>query len=259
MKSPDAPPRRKNRRRPNHARIALRLALAALFAQCALALLFSHHLWVRTVRVEGSQSVRPERIFERMGLPPRANIVRLPVRRIRRAVEKEPAVARAEVRRRLPHTVIVRVRERAPWAVVKAGGICYTVDDALVPFRKERVPEPGLPLVVLEVGAGGAPRLGKKIAAPGVAQVGACLRWAAGRDDFPLEQIRVDQTGKLCLNREGGAEVRLGSGIDLDKKLNALAILLSRRADLREGNVVYVNLYAFDAPAVLPCDASSSL
>jgi hypothetical protein len=40
--------------------------------------------------------------------------------------------------------------------------------------------------------------------------------------------------------------------VDLTKKLDMLALLLWRHADVRDGNVVYVNLFAHDAPAVLP-------
>jgi hypothetical protein len=40
--------------------------------------------------------------------------------------------------------------------------------------------------------------------------------------------------------------------MDLTKKLDMLALLLWRHADVRDGNVVYVNLFAHDAPAVLP-------
>lgn len=242
--------RRRNRLRPNYPRLVLRASLCVLFVECVVALLFSPRLWVRTVRFEGNQTVSAQRLFRRAGIEPGRNILTLPVGRIRRAVEAEPAVARATVHRRLPHRLVVKVRERAPWASVQVGGVFYTVDRGMVPFRKNRTPEAGLACISLETAGARAPRLGKQIVAPGLAAVNKCLNWAAARDDFPLDKIRVDQTGKLCLNRAGGSEVRLGSGKDLDRKLDTLALLLARRADLREGGFDYVVLYAYDAPAI---------
>lgn len=170
---------------------------------------------------------------------------------MRERLEQEPAVAHAEVHRRLPSTIIVRVQERVPWATVKVGGVCYTIDKDLVPFRKGRTPPAGLPLVVLEGRETGL-RLGKRVYDLGVREATECLQWAAARDDFPMTTVRVDQTGKLCLNRDGGAEIRLGSAMDLGKKLDTLASLLAQREDVAKGDFAYINLYAFDAPAILP-------
>ncbi len=250
--------RYRNRRRRNYARIALRLSLLVLAGVCAAAVLFSPHLWVRVVQVEGVQTLPARRVVERMGLQRRTNIVSLPAARMQRAVEQEPVVASATLRRLLPDYLLVSVRERQPWAVVKAGAVCYTVDHTLVPFRKERMPEKGLPLIVWETLTQPEVRLGKRIVSPDLAAATTCLLWAARQRNFPLSKIVVDRTGKLCLNRTGGAEIRLGSGMDLDKKLNVLALLLERRTDLKGGNVAYVNLYAYDAPAILPRPASES-
>lgn len=255
-------PRRRNRRKPNVARFLLRTLLVLLVAECAAVLLFSPRLWVRTLRVEGNHTVSAARIFERTGLRPQTNLVSLRTGGIRARVEREPAIAHAEVSRQLPDTLTVRVREREPWVVVKTNGVFYTADETLVPFHKDRMPPPGLPIIVLPDGSESAPRLGKQIQTRGVQTAKKCLLWAEVQPQFPLASITVDRSGKLCLNRKGGGEVQLGTGKDLDKKLNALALLLEQRPDVRSGNFAYVNLYAYDAPALYPRaetrDASAS-
>lgn len=245
-------PRRRNRLKPNIPRILLRSTLVLLAAECAAALLFSPRLWVRTLRVEGNHTVAAARIFERTGLRPQTNLVSLNTGRIRRRVEREPSVASAEVIRRLPDTLIVHVRERTPRATVKIGDVCYTVDETLIPFHKDRTPRPDLPLIVLAEGSGKALLLGKQIQTRGIQQAKKCLVWAASNPEFPLAKVTVDPGGKLCLNRSNGAEVQLGTGKDLDKKLNALALLIQQRPDVRAGNFAYMNLYAYDAPALHP-------
>ena len=251
------PRRRRNRIRPNYARAALRLSLVLLGAACLAAVFFSPRLWVRTVRVEGLRTIGSARVMERLRLRPRTNLVLLPTRQLRAQVEQEPVVAQARIQRRFPDGVIVTIEERQPMALVRMGGVFYTVDQTMVPFRQERTPEPGLPLIDLAddastMGTTKPPVLGKPMAAPGLLDARRCLLWAEARPDFPLAKIVVDPQGRLCLNRSGGAEVRLGTGVDLTKKLDMLALLLWRHADVRDGNVVYVNLFAHDAPAVLP-------
>lgn len=243
-----------NRRRRNVPRLLLRLLALALVAECAAALLFSPRLWVRTLRIEGNSSIPTRRIAARLDLQEQTNIVRLSVDRLRTRVLAEPAIQQASVKRRLPGTLVVSVRERTPWAVVQAtSGACYIVDQTLVPFRKTSVPDADLPLVRLALARESEPVLGKQIIAPGLREATICLRWAAAHTAFfPLASVSVDRAGKLCLNRRGtGTQIRLGSGVDLAKKLDTLVLLLARRPDLRAGTVSSVNLFAHDAPALL--------
>jgi hypothetical protein len=223
--------------------------------ECVVALLFSPRLWVRTVRVEGVETIPERRIFERMGLPPRTNLVRVPVARLRAVIEADPVVARAEVRRIPPGTLRVTVEERKPRILLKAGGSHFTLDRGFVPFRKPMVSDASLPVLALESIPADAVRWGKQIVFSERDAVNTCLTWA---DDvgFPLRRIAVDQTGKLCLNgTDGGAEFRLGSDLDLKEKLDALQALVALRADLVGGkSVAYVNLYYQRAPAILARD-----
>jgi cell division septal protein FtsQ len=178
--------------------------------------------------------------------------VRLPVKRLRAAVGAEPEVESTEIYRDFLHTTVrVVVKERTPWACVQtADNICYTIDRKMVPFRTADVPPVGLPLLKLS-GASGKVPLGKPMTALGLPQVSRCLAWARERTDFPLDAVTIDSEGKLCLNRAGGARFLLGSGQDLDRKLKSLETLLEQRSELRSAtNVAYVNLVAYDAPAV---------
>jgi cell division septal protein FtsQ len=85
-----------------------------------------------------------------MGLPPRTNLVRVPVARLRAVIEADPVVARAEVRRIPPGTLRVTVEERKPRILLKAGGSHFTLDRGFVPFRKPMVSDASLPVLALE-------------------------------------------------------------------------------------------------------------
>jgi cell division septal protein FtsQ len=241
----------KNRRRINVPRILLGWATAALVVECVAAALFSPRLWVKSVLVEGTQSIPAQTIMSHIKLGDQENIVRLPVKQLRVAVSSEPEVETVEIRRDFLHAVVhVVVKERTPWACVQTPDkLCYIIDQKLVPFQVKDIPKVGLPLLKLSEASGKVP-LGKPMTAPGLTQVSRCLTWARGMD-FPLDAVTIDSEGKLCLNRAGGARFLLGSGQDLDRKLKSLEMLLEQRAELRSAtDVAYVNLLAYDAPAV---------
>jgi hypothetical protein len=242
----------RNRKRVNVPRRVLLWASAVLAVECVAALLFSPRLWVRRIIVEGNRVVPAPSIVQRMALGDHTNLIRLPTRRLRSVIlAAEPRIGDVEIHRRLPDTVRVVVTERMPWACAQiADGSCYIIDRDLVPFEAADVPPVGLPLLKLSQ-ATVRPALGKPLTEPGLDQVSGCLAWARSRPDFPLDAVSIDADGKLCLNRAGGAIVQLGSARDLDKKLRSLELLLGRRPELRDpARVAYVNLFAYDAPAV---------
>lgn len=258
---PEVIARRRNRLRRNVPRLLLRIALFVFIGECAAALLFSPRLWVRTVTIEGNTTLPTEQVWKRIAIAPRTNIVTLPTWNLEKAVLREPVVETVEIRRSLPPEIILRVRERQPWASVQAAdGVFYTIDRHFIAFRQGSRPEEGLPLFSLTVGADEAAErkpvtLGKKMQTVGLKEAGKCLAWARKRGDFPVAKITIDPKGKLCLNRVGGVRILLGSGMDLDRKLDTLGLLLERVPELRDGDagkVDYVNLFAYDAPAILP-------
>jgi|GEM_PF-6894249 len=253
--------RLQNRKRINWPRVMLRVGIVVLLMECAAALAWSPRLYVRRVEVEGNVTVPTDALVTKLGVGPKANILWLGVGEMRDRVLGLPPVERAEVHRTLPGTVRLTVRERTPWVSVRddATGTYYTLDQKLIPFRKGTFREPGLPLIVLKAGgeasASRSVVLGRRWESRELVEASRCVAWARDRGElFPLENVVVDARGKLCLNKVGGVEIRLGSGLDLERKLETLALLLARRTDLqgsRESQVAAVNLYAYDAPALL--------
>lgn len=248
----------RNRRHVSVWPLVLRGVVALFVAECVAVVLWSPRLWVTETVVEGNTTVPTAKLLKDLAVPTRRTLAWLPVGKMRARVLAEPPVESAEIHRRLPGTVQLVVKERTSWAsVCSPDGGCYTIDRKLVPFRTSDVPEKGLPRLLLAE-AGTPVTLGKRMRTPGLAEVSSCLAWAS-ENSFPLDAVTIAPDGELCLNRSGGMQVKLGTGTDLDKKLNALSVLLARKPDLRESaDVAYINLYAYDAPAILPRSAVPS-
>ncbi|GAB4465583.1 MAG: hypothetical protein OHK0029_36330 [Armatimonadaceae bacterium] len=249
----------RNRRRPNYRVIGWSFVAAGALLLGAGTLLSHPYFAVREVVVQGNRQISTQSIRSVTTKAYGTNLFLAPTENLRAQLQKEPTLEKVAVKRELPNRLRVVVLERQPWASVQLpDGACYTIDRNVVPFRKTPKPEAGLPRVQLspqqKAGKDGAytVALGVRMEAPGLKEVHQCLTWATEQPEFVLDSVAIDPTGKLCLNRKGGVQVRLGTAKDLERKLSTLDLLLKKRSDLKSGNAaLYVNLFACDAPAVM--------
>jgi len=219
--------------------------------------LLTHPIFnVKDVAVEGNRSIATETILKRAGTMRGKNIVLLNTTQIQLSLLKEPTFESVIVSRTPPNGIKIAVHEREPWATVKTitiKGVSYfTIDRNFVPFRGASIPNKELPLIRLDTQSQSNPAvitLGKALSVVSLNEAAICVDWAKTQTDFPLESVVIASDGKLCLNRVGGALAQLGSPVDLDRKLVALQLIL-QQPDVRAREWTYINLFAYDAPAV---------
>src|SRR5262245_11700808 len=113
------------RRRGGRGRAAVRV-LAVILGVAALAhvpwgALRRHVLVVSEIRVEGARYLDPARVSEIAGLRVGDDLFRLDARRARQALLLDSRIAGAEVTRRLPRGVKIRIAERVPALLVHHG------------------------------------------------------------------------------------------------------------------------------------------
>jgi cell division protein FtsQ len=111
---------------------------------------------VRAVEILGNTTVPAARLHALIGLDPEAlaarpgpNIFHLDLAGMADALETEPRVARAVVRRRLPSTLVIEIAENQPAALVEMDGMYLAEDSGRVFARAlvERGDGDGLPVV----------------------------------------------------------------------------------------------------------------
>ncbi|WP_114561174.1 cell division protein FtsQ/DivIB [Desertihabitans aurantiacus] len=147
--------RRQGRRRRLKTVLVLVLVLAVLGGLGYL-VGWSSVLAVRSVRVEGTAVLTPERVREAAAVPSGRPLVRLDTDAIAARVAALAPVESVEVHRRVPDTVVLAVTERTPvlatardgrWALVDRAGVAFTtvaeVPDGVVPavLGEEVAPE----------------------------------------------------------------------------------------------------------------------
>ena len=243
--SPTMRPRRR-RRRSVAARL-VPLVLLGLSLEIVAVGFFSPRFQVHRVQVEGNRVARAEDLLDRIDVPCGTALLRISPDELAAKLESEPAVARAEVSLRPPDAIAIHITERVPaWNVQTATG-WFQADAGGAVFRRLASPAPTLPRLVFN-----APlRVGSALPPEKIASARACLRWADKQPGFRLATIQIDRAGKYVLTSREGMEVRLGSPVELEKKLSTMTRLAQEIPELAGGsNVEYVNLFMWDAPAI---------
>ena len=225
----------------------LPLSLLAVAAACAGAFLVAWPGFApQRVSVTGNRLVSSSEIARRAHVEANVNMWLQNTGAMAARVAAIPYVARVHVYRVPPATVLIAVRERAPFAVVRSG------DDAAIVDRDLRVLVPAtgtetLPAFVLQ----------RYLAL----ETGSFLNDGSLktlRDDYeamiaahvvPLE-LTFDRFGGLVATMRGGVKILFGSEEDFDKKLALVNPVLSQLVRDRR-RVEAVDLRAPSTPVLV--------
>ena len=79
----------------------------------------------RNIKIEGTQRLDPTLILQMANLGPGANLLALRPGRVEQALLTHPWIARAEVTRKWPNRLHLRLQEREPVALVQLGELYY--------------------------------------------------------------------------------------------------------------------------------------
>jgi cell division septal protein FtsQ len=231
-------------------RVVAVLAALALIAHLPWETLRRRYAVVTEVRVEGLRYLDPASVARAAGLHEGQDLLALDLDRARQALLLQPRIARAEVTRRLPRGVRVRIEERAPMLLVRHG-VPWEMDSAgtLLP--------PLAPGVVADVPLLAGPDFagipaGTRIHSP---EVSRGLAWARTLDERALRlggqvsEVDVSDPRRTALTLMNGTRVVSGAWPPGVRTLSALRVVLAdleqrglqaEEVDLRYDNQVIV-------------------
>lgn len=176
------------------------------------------------LRVVGLARATEAQVRHLADLKPGAPLFAQDLGRAARGVERHPWIAHAEVRRVFPHTVVIRVEERRPVAVLQHDGL-FLVDADGHPFVRARATDLDLPMITgITPGlAGRSPSLARRLLAEALALVDQ----AASRPNLgpaALSEVRFDPRAGYTMVLRNGGEVRAGFlGTAAFERLDTLA------------------------------------
>ena len=241
------------RRRKDVARGRKRKLLTVLGAIVFVAVIVWAAFWspllsVRDVKLTGAEHTTAEEVAAAAGLGSEDNLLLLSADEVVAAARTLPWVADAEVERRLPGTVKVKVVERKPALVVSLGAARWPLD-ARGHVLSTGSSEPGLPVVGgVEVGE---IEPGAKLDAPVMREVLATWRGMPKRLAADVQAIFAPSLERISLTLVDGTQIRYGAAERLDAKNEVLLALRKRLAE--EGKLTsYIDVRVPTSPAVGP-------
>ncbi len=154
-----ATPRRRWRRWGSRALVGAVLAgsLAWMGARAARAMPRWPYFRVAEVMVEGNLHLGRDEIVAALHLPPRANLLALDLAALGGRLAANPWVKEATLDRRLPDRLLVRLVERAPAAILRAGAAYLLSGDGVILEEVGDEAPPSLPVLRAPAAQGYAP------------------------------------------------------------------------------------------------------
>lgn len=161
--------------------------------------------------VEGHARVTRDEIVRRAGVAPGTNLFTLSTRAVERAILAHPGIADAQVSRNLPNTLVVKVTEREPAAIVLLGE-AYLADATGQLFVRASFNAADSHLPVITGLARGDCAARQSGCAERLRSALSLMRRVAARPDRPvIGELHLDAwQGATLYTRAGGTALRLG-------------------------------------------------
>ncbi|MBV9851697.1 MAG: FtsQ-type POTRA domain-containing protein [Armatimonadetes bacterium] len=224
-RSVQAPKKKPNRKRRDWHKIIRRACGVIALAELAVLLFANPHLYVTKVQINGLQTLSTERVFAEAHVPARSNIFLLALRAPFAArLRRDPVIDHVTRTIELPHTLVLNVTERQPYATLAVadadGGKDYwLLDKGAVPFRTFDAPPPRVPLLEWQGAAPAGLALGRPFRDDRLTEAYALLGLVRDKKNLGVQKIKVDQNANLCLNSTHNLQIKLGQPDALPQKI----------------------------------------
>src|SRR5262245_61541901 len=216
-------------------------AVAVLATVVAVGITFTPLFGARAILVRGNVALEADRVVRLAGLEMGVNVAHLDVAAAETRLRRDPWVADASIRRDLPGTIVIEIRERRPMAAVRGGPIL--AGDGTVLPGAEPVGSAGqrLPEIV--------PSFGEldPIAAAGAAEALAAMRASLRR---LVAAVVVEPDRSLAIHLRTGVRVDYGVPDDLWAKGASLRAVLDW-ADREGSELTRVDVTVSSAPTAI--------
>jgi cell division protein FtsQ len=166
----------------------------------------SERFAITSIEVRGNSRVTSDELLAALPIHTGDNVFTADLDAAASAVRTNPWIATADVRRILPHTITLEIREHVPAAMVTLGD-AYLVDSAGHPFKHAEGPG-GLPMITgLDRDAYVRdPEATAHAIRDALAALGA---WRADPARIAIDEIRIGRSGDIAL-RSAETQIRIG-------------------------------------------------
>ena len=209
--------------------LMLLIALAVLGGVIGRSILTSPYFEIKVIRVEGTNRLPQAQILKWANIPSGQSIFQVNLRRIAQRISSNLLIKRAEVKRILPSTVLIRIEERMPFVYLSQKNSLYEVDDEGVILGKgKKISD--LPMIV---GSGWSSR-------PEKIKLAVRILHTAEELGLSFSKIEMNNKGAMVGCLKNGPMIYLGERPHL-AYLSYLPLVLAARG--RKGrDIKYVDI-----------------
>jgi cell division protein FtsQ len=223
------------------------LGIAVSVAAVVFALVWlyrSDTFQVTQVDVVGTARLSREAVISLAAIPKDATLLNLSVDRIVARVKSSPWVAEASLARRFPHTVVITVAERKPFAAVAVGRVAYLIDKSAVVLAAQPATTTDLPLIQ-DAPLPTRPLPSQRL--EGREFINAIDVLLALPDSLrsQVQLVHARTIDDLRLITRGGLEIVFGRAEQLDKKRFVVEKLIGANPK----KIIYIDVRTPDSPA----------
>lgn len=241
------------RRRKRIAAPVFGLWLFLLFA-CLLAsyyFIHSPYFSVQQIKVSDNVNITEEEIIKQSGLSKGNNIFKVNLREAAAKINMFSWIKKVEIKRRLPSTLLIRVYERVPLALVVNNDEFIVVDKEGIYIKKVKyVNDMNLPLIS-DVPLSEKDICGAKVAAEGLHSALSLIELLDKEILEDVAEISSSSSQSLTLKTIEGIEIRFGEPNDLDRKIHLIENLLDEHSEIiNRETVEYIDLRYNTTPVI---------
>ncbi len=225
-------------------KVALIVGVTASIVFGVVGLYRSQVFEIRTVRIEGNDRVSDEQVLEIAAMPTGSTLLRFPGAGMKNRLEADPWISSVQVTRDFPDTVVVRIVERAPVALVDVPEEQFWLVDRSGVMITQATPENTATPVVIRDVTGLDPQVGTRTTSEPL--LNALAVWTGISDDLRARTraISAPSIDKTALITKDDVEIFVGAVDDIEKKDTIVRSILDDQA----GKVVYINVRTVDRP-----------
>ena len=231
--------------------IGLGIFLLFCFALSSYFFINSAFFNVKKIEVSGCQTVSEEQVTDLSGLAVGTNLFKIDARGAISKIAMHPMIKTVQVSRKIPHTVVLKVTERTPAALVVGNDSYLAVDiEGIYLKRVDDLLNLHLPVVSgLSIEESVSP--GANLTTSGLH---AALQLIELMDSTFLEnvaEIKAASPYSLTLKMLQGVEIRFGEPEEIERKLQLIQELLIKNGEvINDQTVEYIDLRYNSLPVI---------
>lgn len=221
---------------------------------CLLAAYFfihSAYFSLQEIKVTGNKTLTADQVVELSGLSQGLNIFQVDTQSAVLKIEMHPSVKKAEVSRRIPATLVCKISERNPVALVVGQDGFLVIDEETIYIQKvSDIQSLQLPIIS---GVQVDPNLrpGSSLRTEGLNTALELITMLDKEFLKNVAEIIAPSSLSLTLKTIQGVEVRFGEPVDLTRKIKLMqSLLLENGAIINSDTVEYIDLRYDTAPVI---------